>query len=68
LNRHTLNSFCKIFYNYFHIVIVSENFDCIDEVLTIEFEDKVNVKYLLIKKIDKYKSYNKIKTINIKAY
>ena len=50
------------------VVIVSKNFDCIDEVLTIEFEEKVNVKYLLIKKTDKYKSYNKIKTINIKAY
>ena len=56
--------------NYEHspVVIVSENFDCIDEVLTIEFEEKVNVKYLLIKKTDKYTSYNKIKTINIKAY
>jgi len=56
--------------NYEHspVVIVSENFDCIDEVLTIEFEEKVNVKYLLIKNNDKYKSYNKIKTINIKAY
>ena len=56
--------------NYVHspVVIVSENFDCINEVLTIEFEEKVNVKYLLIKNTDKYKSYNKIKTINIKAY
>ena len=56
--------------NYEHspVLIVSDNFDCIDEVLTIEFEEKVNVKYLLIKKTDKYISYNKIKTINIKAY
>ncbi len=56
--------------NYEHspVVVVSKNFDCIDEVLTIDFEEKVNVNYLLIKTNDKYKSYNKIKTINIKAY
>ena len=56
--------------NYVHtpIDIISENFDCIDEVITIFFEEEVNVSYLLVKNTDKYKSYNKIKTFNIKAY
>ncbi len=56
--------------NYEHtpVVIISETFDCIDEIITIEFEEKVNVSYLLIKSSDKYKTYNKIKTVNIKAY
>ena len=56
--------------NYEHtpVVVISENFDCVDEVITIEFEEKVNVSYILIKTGDKYKSYNKIKTVNIKAY
>ncbi len=56
--------------NYVHtpIDIVSENFDCIDEVITIFFEEEINISYLLIKNTDKYKSYNKIKTFNIKAY
>ena len=56
--------------NYVHtpIDVISENFDCIDEVITIFFEEEVNVSYLLIKNTDKYKSYNKIKTFNIKAY
>tara|TARA_Y100001960_G_scaffold634_1_gene680 strand:- start:48 stop:578 length:531 start_codon:yes stop_codon:yes gene_type:complete len=56
--------------NYVHtpIDVISENFDCIDEVITIFFEEEVNVSYLLVKNTDKYKSYNKIKTFNIKAY
>ena len=56
--------------NYVHtpIDIISENFDCIDEVITIFFEEEVNVSYLLVENTDKYKSYNKIKTFNIKAY
>jgi len=56
--------------NYVHtpVVVISENFDCIDEVITIFFEEEVNVSYLLVKNTDKYKSYNKIKTFNIKAY
>ncbi len=56
--------------NYEHspVVIISINFDCIGEVLTIEFEEKVNISYLLIKSTDNFKSYNKIKIINIKAY
>ena len=56
--------------NYVHtpIAVISENFDCIDEVITIFFEEEVNVSYLLVKNTDKYKSYNKIKTFNIKAY
>jgi len=56
--------------NYVHtpIDIISKNFDCIDEVITIFFEEEVNISYLLIKNTDKYKSYNKIKTLNIKAY
>ena len=56
--------------NYVHtpIVIISENFDCIDEVIKIVFEEEVNIKYLLIKNTGKYKTYNKIKTYNIKAY
>ena len=56
--------------NYEHtpVVIISENFDCVDQIITIEFEEKVNVSYLLIKSSDKYKSYNKIKRFNIKAY
>ena len=56
--------------NYVHtpIAVISENFDCIDEVITIFFEEEVNVSYLLVENTDKYKSYNKIKTFNIKAY
>jgi len=56
--------------NYEHspVIIISENFDCIDEVITIEFEEKVNVSYLLIKSTNKYKTYNQIKRVNIKAY
>ena len=56
--------------NYVHtpIVIISENFDCIDQVIKIFFEEEVNIKYLLIKNTGKYKTYNKIKTYNIKAY
>ena len=56
--------------NYVHtpIDVISENFDCIDEVITIFFEEEVNVSYLLVENTDKYKSYNKIKTLNIKAY
>ena len=56
--------------NYVHtpIDVISENFDCIDEVITIFFEEEVNVSYLLVKNTDKYKSYNKIKTFNIRAY
>ncbi len=56
--------------NYEHtpVVIISKNFDCVDEIITIEFEEKVNISYLLIKSSDKYKTYNKIKTVNIKAY
>ena len=56
--------------NYVHtpIVIISENFDCIDEVIKIIFEEEVNIKYLLIKNTGNYKTYNKIKTYNIKAY
>ena len=50
------------------IDVISENFDCIDEVITIFFEEEVNVSYLLVENTDKYKSYNKIKTFNIKAY
>jgi len=56
--------------NYEHtpVVIISENFDCVDQIITIEFEEKVNVSYLLIKSSDKYKTYSKIKRIIIKAY
>lgn len=56
--------------NYVHtpVDVISENFDCIDEVITIFFEEEVNVSYLLVENTDKYKSYNKIKTFNIKAY
>ena len=56
--------------NYVHtpIAVISENFDCIDEVITIFFEEEVNVSYLFVENTDKYKSYNKIKTFNIKAY
>ena len=56
--------------NYVHtpIDVISENFDCIDEVITIFFEEEVNVSYLFVENTDKYKSYNKIKTFNIKAY
>jgi len=56
--------------NYEHspVNIISENFDCINEVITIKFEEKVNLSYLLIKSSDKYITYNKIKRIIIKAY
>ena len=56
--------------NYEHspVNIISENFDCINEVITIKFEEKVNLSYLLIQSSDKYKTYNKIKRIIIKAY
>ena len=56
--------------NYIHtpIVVLSKNFDCIGEIITVEFEEKINISYLLIKSTNEYKSYKKIKTINIKAY
>ena len=31
------------------VVIVSENFDCVNEVITLIFEEKINISYVLIK-------------------
>ena len=50
------------------LVVISENFDCIDEVITLIFEEKINISYILIKTTNKYETYNQIKSINIKAY
>ena len=50
------------------LVIVSENFDCVDEVITLIFEEKINISYILIKTTNNYENYNQIKTINIRAY
>ncbi len=50
------------------LVIISENFDCVDEVITLIFEEKINISYILIKTTKNYESYNQIKSINIKAY
>ena len=50
------------------LVIVSENFDCVDEVITLIFEEKINISYILIKTTKNYETYNQIKSINIKAY
>ena len=50
------------------VVIVSENFDCVNEVITLIFEEKINISYVLIKTSKNYETYNQIKSINIKAY
>ncbi len=50
------------------LVIVSENFDCVDEVITLIFEEKINISYILIRTTKNYETYNQIKSINIKAY
>ena len=50
------------------VVIVSENFDCFNEVITLIFEEKINISYVLIQTSKNYETYNQIKSINIKAY
>tara|TARA_Y100001960_G_scaffold97409_1_gene104824 strand:- start:1953 stop:2483 length:531 start_codon:yes stop_codon:yes gene_type:complete len=50
------------------VVIVSENFYCGDEVITLIFEEKINISYVLIQTSKNYETYNQIKSINIKAY
>ena len=50
------------------IVIISENFYCVDEVITLIFEEKINISYVLIQTSKNYETYNQIKSINIKAY
>ena len=50
------------------VVIVSENFHCVDEVITLIFEEKINISYVLIQTSKNYETYNQIKSINIKAY
>ena len=50
------------------VVIVSENFYCVDEVITLIFEEKINISYVLIQTSNNYETYNQIKSINIKAY
>ena len=50
------------------VVIVSENFYCGDEVITLIFEEKINISYVLIQTSKNYDTYNQIKSINIKAY
>ena len=50
------------------VVIVSENFYCVDEVITLIFEEKINISYVLIQTSKNYDTYNQIKSINIKAY
>ena len=50
------------------VVIVSENFYCGDEVITLIFEEKINISYVLIQTSKNYETYNQIKSINMKAY
>ena len=50
------------------VVIVSDNFYCGDEVITLIFEEKINISYVLIQTSKNYDTYNQIKSINIKAY
>ena len=50
------------------VVIVSENFDCVNEVITLIFEEKINISYVLIKTSKNYETYNQIKSIITKAY
>ena len=50
------------------VVIVSENFYCGDEVITLIFEEKINISYVLIQTSNNYETYNQIKSINMKAY
>ena len=50
------------------VVIISENFYCVDEVITLIFEEKINISYVLIQTSKNYETYNQIKSINIKAY
>ena len=55
-------------YQQIPVVIISENFDCVNEVITLIFEEKINISYVLIKTSKNYETYNQIKSINIKAY
>ena len=50
------------------VVIISENFDCVNQVITLIFEEKINISYVLIKPSTNYATYNQIKSINLKAY
>ena len=50
------------------VVIISENFDCVNEVITLIFEEKINISYVLIQPTNNYETYNQIKSINMKAY
>ena len=50
------------------VVIISENFDCVNQVITLIFEEKINISYVLIKPSTNYETYNQIKSINLKAY
>jgi len=50
------------------VVIISENFDCVNEVITLIFEEKINISYVLIQPTNNHETYNQIKSINFKAY
>ena len=54
-------------YEQFPLNVYSNNFDCSEEVLTIIFEEHININYLLIVPTNKSSS-NQVKTLSITAY
>ena len=43
------------------VVIISENFYCVDEVITLIFEEKINISYVLIQTSTIYETYKHIR-------
>jgi len=54
-------------YEQFPLNVYSSNFDCSEEVITIIFEEHININYLLVVPTNKITS-NQVKTFSITAY
>ena len=54
-------------YEQFPLNVYSNNFDCSEEVITIIFEEHININYLLVVPTNKFTS-NQVKTLSITAY
>ena len=54
-------------YEQFPLNVYSKNFDCSEEVITIIFEEHININYLLVIPTNKSTS-NQVKTFSITAY
>ena len=54
-------------YEQFPLNVYSNNFDCSEEVITIIFEEHININYLLVVPTTKSTS-NQVKTLSITAY